>query len=625
MEKFVVESYSDMRNISGLSLSPDGKHAVYCVDNINFEKDGSDFRLWLIDTDTGKETKLTDGPADFMPFWIDNETVGFSSARAVKDALPGHTNFFKVRIDGSEPECYISVPARGAGIKKVPTGGWLVSATTDLNAEGEGNKKNWTVYNEYPHHINGMGYVNQLRKSIHFWDPATGEFRRLTDPYTQISGLNVIFDEEGFYYVGKTYEKVYAPADHLYKHIWATGENRAVYTDPGYSVSEMHLLNGRIYMYLRSTVSGPLLNSGLVASINVDGNDFVVESVPEFMVAGSKLIGDSIWFVKQEKAHHYLARWTPGTKDETIDTGNVFTDIICSAGGVMLILGREGEKMREIFRCENGSIRRLSHQNDELYKKYSFSEHEYVSVMDNGYEIEGWVLKPVNMEKGKKYPGILLIHGGPYAYYTNDFSNDRQCFANEGYFVFFCNPRGSVSYGVDFMNITGASGTYDYENIMAFTDAVIARFPELDAERLAVTGGSYGGFMTNWIIGHTDRFKAAVPKVSISNWISWHGCSDNKWMGDARNTCTPWSDLEKLWFHSPLKYADNIKTPTLLIQHDQDHRCPVEQAEQMFTALVERGVPAKMVVNHGVSHMTRKPSQIENDMKLMLEWFEKYM
>lgn len=143
------------------------------------------------------------------------------------------------------------------------------------------------------------------------------------------------------------------------------------------------------------------------------------------------------------------------------------------------------------------------------------------------WEVEGWVLLPKDFDPSKSYPAVLDIHGGPKTVYGPVFYHEMQLWANRGYFVFFCNPIGSDGRGNRFADIRGHYGETDYRNLMDFTDAVLARYPQIDRKRLAVTGGSYGGFMTNWIIGHTDRFACAASQRSISNWLSFYGVSDH--------------------------------------------------------------------------------------------------
>jgi len=200
-----------------------------------------------------------------------------------------------------------------------------------------------------------------------------------------------------------------------------------------------------------------------------------------------------------------------------------------------------------------------------------------------------------------------------------------QSFAAAGYFVFFCNPHGSSNYGRQYMDLDNKYGTIDYNDLMAFTDAVLKAYPSIDPNRLGVTGGSYGGYMTNWIIGQTGRFRAAASIVSISNWVSMFGCTDIPFFVTDGQGGTPWDGMENLWEHSPLKYSGSVSTPTLFLQNQEDYRCPVEQAEQMFTALLMRDVPTRMVLFHKASHGNITPLQRKRRLSEIVAWFDKYL
>jgi dipeptidyl aminopeptidase/acylaminoacyl peptidase len=235
-------------------------------------------------------------------------------------------------------------------------------------------------------------------------------------------------------------------------------------------------------------------------------------------------------------------------------------------------------------------------------------------------------MRPANFEVGKKYPAILNVHGGPKMAFGEMFVHEMQCWAAAGFVVLFCNPRGSDGKGNDFDDIRGKYGTIDYDDLMLFMDWAIETLPFVDGDRMGVTGGSYGGFMTNWIVGHTDRFRAAVTQRGICNWVSMAGLSDiGCFFVPDQQMADIWSDVEKLWWHSPLKYADQVKTPTLIIHADEDHRCEVSQGFQMFTALKRNGVECKMCVfkgeNHDLSRNGRPRSRLARVQEI-IRWFQ---
>lgn len=284
------------------------------------------------------------------------------------------------------------------------------------------------------------------------------------------------------------------------------------------------------------------------------------------------------------------------------------------------------------FKRENYSSLQLSKFNDEaLGADFRGLECETFHFERKGTKHEGFVLRPFDYQEGKKYPAILDIHGGPKTVYGTLYYHEMQYWASKGYFVFFMNPHGSDGRGDKYSDIYGHYGEEDYQDLMKMTDVFLEKYPEVDAARLGVTGGSYGGFMTNWIIGHTDRFKAAATQRSISNWLSFYGTSDIGYYF-AKDQCRGdiYDDkmVENLWRQSPLKYFNNVKTATLIIHSDQDYRCPLEQGMQVLTALIDRGIPAKMIQFKGENHDLSRSGRIKARLKRLDEitkWMDKYL
>ena len=250
-------------------------------------------------------------------------------------------------------------------------------------------------------------------------------------------------------------------------------------------------------------------------------------------------------------------------------------------------------------------------------------------VLKKKMPVYGWVLKPINYDPKKKYPAILDIHGGPRCAYGPIYMHEMQVWASEGYFVFFCNPRGSDGRGNAFGDLRGKYGKIDYEDLMDFTDLVLKEYPNIDKERLGVTGGSYGGYMTNWIIGHTDRFKAAASQRSISNWITEVTVSDYGIDFPIEMEFKDVRHCEKeLWDISPLKYVNNVKTPILFIHSREDYRCTLPEALQFYTPIRINGIDTKLVIFKGENHeLSRngKPLHRLRRMNEITDWLNKYL
>lgn len=277
-----------------------------------------------------------------------------------------------------------------------------------------------------------------------------------------------------------------------------------------------------------------------------------------------------------------------------------------------------------------GDMKQITHINNKVMECRELSKPEPLILEGaEGWPIGGWVMKPVGYREGELYPAILEIHGGPHAMYANTYFHEFQVLAAEGFAVIYVNPRGSHGYGQKFVNaVRGDYGGNDYHDLMLALDGVLDKCGFIDRERLGVTGGSYGGFMTNWIAGHTDRFKAAVTQRSISNWISFYGVSDIGYYFTDWQIQSGLDSVEKLWKHSPLAYVENIRTPLLILHSEKDYRCPIEQAEQLFIALAYNKKETKFIrfpeSNHELSR-SGKPSLRIMRLEYIRDWFLKYL
>ncbi len=246
----------------------------------------------------------------------------------------------------------------------------------------------------------------------------------------------------------------------------------------------------------------------------------------------------------------------------------------------------------------------------------------------DGTSIQGWIIPPAgaDLESGAKHPVIIQIHGGPHAMYGYAMFHEMQLMAAKGYAVAFCNPRGSAGYGQDFLSSTrGIWGEADMPDVIALTETVAA-LPWIDESRLGITGGSYGGYLTNWIVSHDERFRAAVTQRCVSSFLSFFGTSDiGTTFGVDEFGGLPWSDFEVLRQHSPVSYVDRITTPLLILHSEKDLRCPIEQAEQMYAALFYLGRDVGFVRFPEESHELSRsgtPSRRMARLHHLIGWFD---
>ena len=240
--------------------------------------------------------------------------------------------------------------------------------------------------------------------------------------------------------------------------------------------------------------------------------------------------------------------------------------------------------------------RKLTSFNDKVNSEIAWSDAERFTYKSVGnLEIEGWLMKPYDYRPGKKYPLVLYIHGGPHSAYGENWFDEFQNLAATGNYVLFTNPRGSSGYGGDFTYATrGRWGYEDYDDLMKAVDIASVR-PDVDSTRMGVTGGSYGGFMTDWITTRTNRFKAAQTDRSISNWYSWYGSSDAQGLTEFEFYGKPWDNPTLYDTLSPIRYVSKVRTPTLIVQSEEDYRTAMSDAEQWFMALKKQGVPVEFI------------------------------
>lgn len=355
-----------------------------------------------------------------------------------------------------------------------------------------------------------------------------------------------------------------------------------------------------------------------------------------------------------------LAVYVPGTHEGTVDiyrmdtngavrsvTGAGEKDIYqyaVSPDGTQLITAALTDKLpAELYRTDlrSGQVERVTRLNDDYFAELEVITPERFSfTASDGLTIQGWIMWPEQPTEALttsevagargKLPLVLQIHGGPHAMYTGTFSHELQTLAAQGYAVLWVNPRGSMGYGQEFARACrGDVCGGDYRDLMEAVDAALDRYRFLDADRLGVGGGSYGGVMTNWIVSQTDRFRAAVSHRSISNWITLYGTSD---IGisyvEGVVGGNPIDDMEMLWSRSPLAHVRNIRTPLLLLHGEADLRTPIAQADELYTALKRHGRTTRLVRFPGSNHSmlkSGKPSLRVDNFKHVNAWFARYL
>ena len=346
--------------------------------------------------------------------------------------------------------------------------------------------------------------------------------------------------------------------------------------------------------------------------------------------------GASVCLLASESGNTHVSRVALADGSVTpVTTGarRVIGAAFAGADGDLVYVAGDGSTPFEIFAADNDGAneRRLTRHNAAFLRDVAISPPEEIWFRSQAgdRDIQGWILKPYGFREGVKYPLIVEIHGGPHSMYGQAIFHEMQLMAARGYVVVFTNPRGSAGYGEDFTTCTrGRWGESDMPDVMAAVDHMVAT-GYVDEARLGVTGGSYGGYMTNWIIGHTDRFKAAVTQRCVSNFYSMIGTSDiGVHFGVYEFGGTPWDDADTLLKYSPITYVKDMTTPLLILHNEQDLRCPIEQGEQLFTFLKRLGRDVAMVrfpdEDHNLSR-TGKPSRRLARLHHLIGWFDSHL
>lgn len=662
MRNIAIDEFKNYTFLSGIEHAPGGKYAAYAVHQVDLDGNKYLSNLHLLDVEKKSTRKLTAFNKESSFKWLNEEEIIFSTIREEKDkedseSLKEFTQLYKIHIHGGEADKYIRFNKRVSSYEFLQNGMILASTYFDNNAKdqltleekelGEELKrlkeeKDYEVLEEIPYWSNGGGFTSRKRNRLALFD-GNGKFQNyLTSEFTDVEMIKLNKDKTHAVILSTTFTDKMP----LYNELSVFDGSQLLHLETkGLSLSYADFLNdttliltatdmkvlginenGKFYKYDLEKGELTLLTENLDISLYSSvGSDA--------RYGGGKQRGvwqEELYFTTtQGTDSHILKINAEGSLSEVVvEEGSV--DSFSIEEGHLLYIGMKNTSLQELYVLENNGSVQLSTYNDWIKKELKLSIPEPLSyALEDGRTVDGFVLKPVDYEKGKKYPVLLEIHGGPKTVYGSVFYHELQYFANEGYFVIFSNPRGSDGKGNAFSDIRGQYGGIDYEDLMNFTDLALKTYEDMDESKMVVTGGSYGGFMTNWIIGHTHRFKAAASQRSISNWISMFNTTDiGYYFADDQTASSPWENQEKMWEQSPLKYADQVKTPTLFIHSEEDYRCWLTEGLQMFTALKYHGVESRLCMFRGENHELSRSGKPKHRVRRLTEidsWFKKFL
>ncbi|MBU1049518.1 S9 family peptidase [Candidatus Bipolaricaulota bacterium] len=642
MKPVQIEDLLDYRFLSSVEIAPSGDWAAFVVKSADAAKKGYDADIYLAPLAGGEVRRLTTSGKDGPFIWeAAGDVILFASKR--KEDVKG-TALYRIRITGGEAEFVVELPHKAEAFQLLPDGRILFTARVPLDeAPDQDDAGDYEVLEEIPFWQNSKGFTSRKRVRLFICDPATRETKTLSEPELEIQSFDCL--ENRLTYVARRFSGIAATTSELWLHDLISGDSQSLSRDE-LALSDARFLDHESLLVLASDMAQyglsqnrELLLYNLPNRTSQSLTPGWDRSVGNSVASDCRHGGGPTLCVDQgfayvtitERATSKVVRISRDGTMTVVADPNGSVDAFAVSHGRIVCAELHADALHELYIYDGGSSRKLTSLNENGLAEKTVSMPEPFSVKSGNTTLDAWIVKPTAFDPGTKYPTILTIHGGPRGAYGDVFFHEMQFFAAQGYVLIYTNPRGSSGRGNDFANLQGKYGTIDYDDLMSVVDAAIERFPFIDTDRLGVTGGSYGGFMTNWIIGHTNRFKAAVSLRSIANWTSKFNTTDigyyfNK---DAMGT-DPWADggADKLWWHSPLKYADKAVTPTLFIHSEQDYRCWLAEGLQMFTALRYHGVDSRLVMfreeNHELSR-SGKPKHRARRLQEMLNWFNRYL
>jgi len=665
------EDYYSFEFLSDPQISPDGKLVAYVVTKVDRAQNRRNSAIWTVAIDGSRApSQFTTSPqsSNSARWSPDGRWLAFLSSRpsgestAVTSSAPGgpaggppasptagvtaseqpRAQVYLLSMNGGEARRITNLKNGVSTFRWSPDGTHLVvvsrTGPSDSRAENR-ERSDVRHYKNIRYNFNDTGWFDDRR--MHLWvvNVKSSEEKQITegndwndsDPQWSPDGTRIAFVSNRS---GKEYE------ENRNTDVWVISANGGSLrkisdhdeadSNPCWSPDGKTIaFTGEIHDRDHPKIWLAPATGGAVSVLAANGLDLVPSGL-EWSHDGK-----SLYFEAGVKGEYQLFHIDLATKliaQITSGPRAVRNASINSATKTMVYMVNDFKHLDDLYVADlkGHNERKLTNLNEALWKQLQLAAVERFSYksMDD-WEIDGFLVKPGDWQEGKKYPLILSIHGGPAGQYGVDWYHEFQVYAAKGYAVLFTNPRGSTGYGQKFeRGIVNEWGGKDYQDIMNGLDAALRKYSWIDAERLGVTGGSYGGYMTNWILGHTNRFKAAVTLRSVANFISDEGTRDGAFGHSPDFAGDLFEKFDMYWDRSPLKYAKNVKTPTLILHADNDFRVPLEQGEQWFRALKHFGVTTEIVMfpreNHNLTR-TGEPKHLVESLNWQLYWFDRFV
>ena len=637
-----------IRFLSDPQVAPDGGAVAFVVTTLSEEKDEYLSNIWLVDGAGGEPRRFTTGPRrDTAPRWSpDGSRLAFVSEREAKKK----GQLYVMPIRGGEPTRLTDLRNGVSAPEWSPDGTHLafvarVGGWQEPEAEEEkGKSRPPRVITTLKYRFNGEGFTYDRRPQIFTVAVAGGEPRQLTegdydhcDPVWSPDGRSIAFtsarhDDRDHDDAGDVW---LVPAE-------GGTPRRLTHTTGPASHPAFSPAGDRIAYLGRSAINAFGRNVQLF-TVSVAGGapacltaDFDRSCSPLGVRPWWSPQGDTLMLAAEDQGTLglYRVRSTGGPPTRLVAGERIVTGYSTSRDGALVAFtATDPLSPAEVFACDPDGTgeRQLTDFNREWKREVTMSRPERFRFERAGFSIDGWIMKPFGFQAGRRYPLLLNVHGGPHAQYGYPFFDEFQVQAGAGYAVLYTNPRGSQGYGEAFTRaVVGDWGGGDAADVLAGLDEALRRFDWIDPERLGLLGGSYGGFMTSWIVGHSHRFRAACSERAVNSHVTMFGTSDIGHLFNAVELggVLPWEETARYLERSPLTYAKDITTPLLIVHSEDDLRCPISEAEQLFMALKTLRRDVTLVrfpdENHELSRSGKPRHRLER-FRIMLEWFAKYL
>lgn len=646
MKKIVIEDLLQFQYPSNLQYNPSGTVLAFVVTKTDEKKNAYWKQVWMLKD--GKAKALTETYDTSLVTWKDDQTLIVT--RKVEEEID--TTLYELSINGGEAKPFLKVPFPVTSLQF-----WkdtlIFTGTIDANdpdaylddektkqqkVEARKQEADYHVVDEVPYWFNGKGYTNKLRNALFLYQDGT--FKRITKKYENVEAVKLINNE--IYFTSQNWMRKQTRTAKLYSYSLTKKELKGLYTKNDLAFSNLFVWNQDVYAQVSDMQTYGVNETGHVMKIT---NGKLIECFDPERSLNDGAASDTTFGSGKQNAVGGLNWYTLATNEDRVEiwkyTKNFHKEVLFQEPGLITCMDVGKDKIAFIYQspkqlCEvyemkldGKQVKQCTKLNTKVFEGKYIAKPNEILYSSTGELLRGWVLLPENFNPKKKYPAVLDVHGGPRGIYSTAYFHEMQVWVAKGYVVFFTNIRGSDGRGDGFADIRGLYGSVDFENLMDFTDAVVKKYPNIDQTKLCETGGSYGGFMTNWIIGHTDRFCCAASQRSIANWISKLFVSDiGLWFNsDQQGAKNVYRDHDALWEHSPLKYAQNVKTPTLFIHSDEDYRCPLPEGMQMMQALAYQNVETRLVIFKGENHelsRSGKPTHRIRRLTEITNWFDKH-